>query len=141
MKIIEIPETEKTPEVTFDDNNKTFEIKGICLPENILDFNQLVIGKLGNYLHDFVFETGTRSKSEPFNINFKLGYFNSSATKFIANVLMLVKSYIQKEGNIEINWYFLEGDHDMLESGEDMSKMIEVPINFVMVSNLEKENS
>jgi hypothetical protein len=137
MKITVIPETDKTPVITFDEDNKIFEIKGMCLPENILEFNQHVIKILENYLHDFVFKTETNSINKQFQINFKLGYFNSSATKFIANVLMLANSYIQKEGNIKINWYFLESDHDMLESGQDMSRMIEIPMEFIKISSLE----
>jgi SiaC family regulatory phosphoprotein len=139
MKITVIPDTDKTPAITFDDDNKIFEIKGMCLPENILEFNQHVIKILENYLHDFVFKTESNSINEPFKINFKLGYFNSSATKFIANVLMLANGYIQKEGNIKINWYFQENDHDMLESGQDMSRMIEIPMNFIKISSLEED--
>jgi hypothetical protein len=141
MKIIVIPETDKTPLITFNDDKRIFELIGMCLPENILDFNQHVIEKLREFLHDYVFETEPGSDNKPFVINFKLGYFNSSASKFIANVLMLANSYIQKEGNIIINWYFLDGDHDMLESGEDMSRMIEISMNFIRVSSLEEENS
>jgi hypothetical protein len=134
MKKVIIPETDKTPVITFDDNSKEFEIKGVCMPENILEFNEHVIEELGNYLHDYVFKTEDGFIEMSFSINFKLTYFNSAATKFIANVLMLANGYIQKEGKIKINWYFVEGDHDMLESGEDMSKMIDIPMNFVMVS-------
>lgn len=141
MKIIVIPETDKTPLIAFNDDKRIFELIGMCLPENILDFNQHVMEKLGDYLHDHVFETENQSDNKPFTINFKLGYFNSSATKFIANVLMLAKSYIQKEGNIIINWFYLDGDYDMVESGEDMSRMIEIPMNFVKVLRLEEENS
>jgi hypothetical protein len=135
MKIIVIPESDKTPEISFDEEKKIFEIKGMCLPENILEFNQHVIKILENYLHDFVFITSSESGKEPFTINFKLGYFNSSATKFIANVLMLANSYIQKEGNIKINWFYLDNDHDMLESGQDMSKMIEIPMEFIKIAS------
>jgi SiaC family regulatory phosphoprotein len=137
MKIIVIPESDKTPAIIFDEDQKIFEIKGMCLPENILDFNQSVIKILENYLHDFVFKTESNPNDKPFEINFILGYFNSSATKFIANVLMLAQSYIQKEGNININWFYQENDHDMLESGQDMSRMIEIPIEFIKISSLE----
>ncbi len=135
MKTIIIPETDKTPAISFDQETNEFELNGLCMPENILEFNEHAINELGNYLHDYVFKTENRSSKEPFKINFKLSYFNSSATKFIANILMLANSYIHKDGNIKINWYFIQGDHDMLESGEDMSKMIEIPMNYIMVSN------
>jgi len=139
MKISVIPETDKTPSITFDEEKKIFEIRGMCLPENILEFNEHVIKILENYLHDFVFSTENNVKSNTFQLNFKLGYYNSSATKFIANVLMLANSYIQKEGNIKINWFYLESDHDMLESGQDMSRMIEIPMEFIKISSLDEE--
>jgi hypothetical protein len=134
MMILTILKTEKTPEITLDDSHQLFQVKGNCLPENIRDFSQIVTEKLDVYLHDLGRKNENDSKSKPFRVNFKLGYFNTAAAKFIADVLMLVKSHIQKGSNIKIYWHYNEDDYDMLEAGEDIAKMVEVPMTFVMIA-------
>ncbi len=130
MKIINIPKTDKTPEITLDDTLQEFQIKGNCLPENIRELSQRVNKELEQYLQHF---EKNRSNDKPFRINFRLGYFNTAAAKFIADIIMLAFGYMQKGTNIKIYWYYNEDDHDMLEAGEELAEMVNVPMNFVMV--------
>jgi hypothetical protein len=130
MKIIHIPKTEKTPEITLDDTLQVFQVEGNCLPENIRELSQQVIKELEQYLRTF---EKKKDNDKPFRVNFRLGYFNTAAAKFIADIIMLVFSYMQKGINIKIYWYYYEDDHDMLEAGEEMAEMVNVPMNFVMV--------
>jgi hypothetical protein len=133
MKIIEISKTEKTPEVILDDEKKLLQITGKCLPENIRDFSQLVIEKLDNYLSQLSPDPEKDHRSGAFKVNFKLGYFNTAAAKFIADLLMMIDEHIQKEVNIKVFWYFEEDDHDMLEAGQDISKMVNVPMEYISI--------
>ena len=134
MKIIDIKRTERTPEIILDAEEKIFEIKGKCLPENIVDFDLLVTEKLSNYLRKCFEEDSECADNRTFKVNLKLAYFNSAAAKFIADILMVVNNYIRKGYNIKIYWYFQEDDDDMQEAGEEFAEMLEIPINFVMVS-------
>jgi hypothetical protein len=34
-----------------------------------------------------------------------------------------------------INWYYDEGDEDIIEKGEYISSITEVPFNFIMISD------
>ncbi|MBN2275328.1 MAG: DUF1987 domain-containing protein [Bacteroidales bacterium] len=131
---LHIPQTEKTPEVILDETQNLFQVKGNCLPENIRDFNQMVTEKLESYLRELEKASQEELKNKPFRVNFRLGYFNTAAAKFIADVLILVKSHIQKNSNIKIYWHYHEDDYDMLEAGEDMAGMVEVPMIFVMIA-------
>ena len=135
MKVIEIRKTEKTPEIILDDEKRILQITGKCLPENIRDFSQLVIEKLENYLNQLVPVSDGDNGKETFKVNFKLGYFNSAAAKFIADVLLLTDEYTQKGVGITVFWYFDEDDSDMLEAGQDISKMVNVPMEYVAVVN------
>ncbi len=132
MKVIEIKKTEKIPEITLDDKNKTFEIRGKCLPENIRNLDKLVTKKLEKYLDDCM-EAKKSSSRKTLKANFKLAYFNSAAAKFIADIMMLMNRYIKKGYNIKLYWYFHEEDDDMLEAGEDFAEMLEVPIQYIMI--------
>jgi len=134
MKILEIPKTEKTPEIILDDEGY-LQIKGKCLPENIRDFSGQVIEKLEMYLDTLRPDPDRENDSGAFRIYFKLGYFNSAAAKFIADVLLVVDDYLQKGLGIKVFWYFDEDDTDMLEAGQDISKMVNVPMEYVTVRN------
>ncbi len=134
MRIIDIKKTERTPEIVLDAKDKFFEIRGKCLPENIVDYDKLVTEKLHEYLVDCFEKNNDCSGGTSFKANFKLAYFNSAAAKFIADILMVVNEFIKKGHNIKIYWYFLEDDDDMQEAGEEFAEMLEVPMNFVMVS-------
>ncbi|MBN1415571.1 MAG: DUF1987 domain-containing protein [Bacteroidales bacterium] len=133
MLLLHLPSTEKTPEVILDGDLRLLQVKGHCLPENVRDFSHTVIEKLENFLKVLDNKQESETKNKPFRVNFKLGYFNTAAAKFIADVLMHLKTGIQQGLNIKIFWHYNEDDYDMLEAGEDMAKMVEVPITFVMV--------
>jgi hypothetical protein len=34
-----------------------------------------------------------------------------------------------------VNWYYEEGDEDILEKGEDISSALDIPFNFIMISD------
>lgn len=131
MKAIDIIRTDKTPEISLDTEKQVFQMRGRCLPENIRDFSRQVLGALEQYL--VTLPQGADDKHGAFRVHFRLGYFNSAAAKFIADVLALSGQYIQKGCNIKNYWYFDEDDHDMLEAGEEISQMVSVPMEFIAV--------
>jgi hypothetical protein len=131
MKIIDLQKTDKTPEIILDDEKKFFQIKGNCLPENIRDFSALVTEKFDEYLKQWSSGTTISDKPDVFRVIFRLGYFNSAAAKFLADVLIMTNNYIQQGYTIKIYWYFDVEDHDMLEAGEEISQMVSVPMEFV----------
>jgi hypothetical protein len=132
---LHLASTEKTPEVILDDELNVFQVKGLCLPENVRDFSQTVTDKLDDYLQILDRTPEDDQKKKPFRVNFKLGYFNTAAAKFIADVLMHVKAHMQTGSPIKVFWHYNEDDYDMLEAGEDMAKMVDVPLIYVMVVN------
>jgi hypothetical protein len=133
--LLHLPPTEKTPEVILDDELSLFQVKGLCLPENVRDFSQTVTEKLEYYLQILDRIQGNDAKKKPFRVNFRLGYFNTAAAKFIADVLMHLKAHLQTGSHIKIFWYYNEDDYDMLEAGEDIAKMVDVPVTYIMVVN------
>ena len=135
MKVIEMPRTEKTPEIILDDEGRFLLIKGKCLPENIRDFSRIVMEKFEGYLEQLSPDPLQDKETGGFKVNFKLGYFNSAAAKFIADVLLMADEYKQKGIDIKVYWYFDEDDNDMLEAGQDISKMVNVPMEFVSVTS------
>jgi hypothetical protein len=135
MEEIKIPETEKSPRVLFDPENRLFELEGNSRPENVREFYYPIIEKLRVYFDD-ILQDGSLDdyKESPVKFVFKLEYFNSSSAKFISDILILIGNYAKKGINVKIYWYFDEGDEDMMEVGEDFSDMIDIPFQMIMVS-------
>ncbi|MBK8807982.1 MAG: DUF1987 family protein [Bacteroidales bacterium] len=50
-------------------------------------------------------------------INFELIYFNSASSKCLLDMVILLKKLYS--GKLNINWYYEEGDEDLLEAGEE----------------------
>ena len=135
MKKLNIAATEKSPKVTFDADHYLFEMEGNSRPENVRDFYYPIIETLGSFFEKYITKKDFELKNEtPFKFNFKLDYFNSSSAKFISDILVIVKTYSEKNLNIKIYWYFEDGDEDMKEVGEEFSDMISVPFNYIMIS-------
>jgi hypothetical protein len=130
--ILNVPKTEKTPEIILDDGQQVLQIKGNCLPENIRNLSEMVTEKLEKYLSARSQNEPEEAGSKPFRVFFKLGYFNTAAAKFIADILLVVKTDTQRGGQNRIYWHYHEDDRDMLEAGEDMANMVEVPMQYVM---------
>ena len=135
MEEIKIPETEKSPRVKFDPDNRIFELEGNSRPENVREFYHPIIDKLKSYFEKILNNNKLEDfKENPVKFVFKLEYFNSSSAKFISDILILIGNYAKKDINVKIYWYFDEGDEDMMEVGEDFSDMIDIPFKMIMVS-------
>ncbi len=135
MDKINIEKTEKTPNILFDPEKGIFEMKGNSRPEDVRTFYYPVLEALRTYF-DQLTEQGKNNIYDdvPFKGIFQLQYFNSSSAKFIADILLLLKEFADKNTNIEIQWYYEEGDDDMKEVGTDLSEMIKYDFKFIEVT-------
>ncbi len=135
MALIKTNATDKTPGILLDGDKHVFEIEGNSRPENVRDFYVPVVQSLNDFFEQRISENKIDEfKDYPFRLNFKLGYFNSSSAKFLADILIDVVAYMQKGVMAKVYWYYDEGDEDMREAGEDFSEMIDLPFNYVMIS-------
>lgn len=133
MKFIDIKRTDKTPEIVLDTDKRLFQIRGNCLPENIREISSEVTGKYEQFLISTLSGCAEEERSDVFRVHFRMGYFNSAAAKFIADLIMISGKYTSKGLNIRLYWYFEEDDHDMLEAGEEISQLVNVPMEFITI--------
>lgn len=117
-----ILESEDTPRIEFDPDNKLFEIFGRSLPENAIGFYESVLVWLDNY---------SQAPIEMTIINFKLEYFNTSSAKQIAKILLLLERMSVKGHRVIINWFYHKEDTDMYASGTRFSKLISLNFSFI----------
>ena len=116
--------TKHTPEIVFDLNSLSLVIKGFSIPEDILVFYAPLL--------EFIDTNNSRIRSNPnkLNITLNLEYYNSASLKFLLKLLGILLDIKDRE-HTDINYYYDIDDEDFLETGEDISKLVNKKINFI----------
>jgi len=124
LKVLKIDTTQKTPDVDFNHTSGVLQISGISVPENSLEFYDIIIKWLEEYIQNPV---------ETTKIIFKLTYVNTSSLQFLYDILILLDGIHNKTSNIQVDWYYLSEDLDMKEMGEDYQEALSVDFSFFEV--------
>jgi hypothetical protein len=116
MKQVKIEATQHSPKVEL---NPTGEIKiqGRCIIEDSVEF----FAPLFLWVNDY-----NLSKIE---VEINLEYINTSSVKQLYSLLQQIKAN-RTITNVYINWYYEEGDDDMLELGQDIESQINMPFDY-----------
>ena len=69
-------------------------------------------------------------------VDFHLEYISTNNQKFYITLINKIKPIKLKNKKYIINWYYDEGDEDILEKGEFISSVVEIHFNFIMISDL-----
>ncbi len=121
MEKVFIEPTRTTPLVNFDPDEGILEMKGRSSPENSIEFYQKVLDNLDEYAF---------SGGDQFTANIAFEYFNTSSSKCLFDVFKRLSKIEDSGKTITINWYYEEGDDDMMEAGEDYSDLLDLDFNF-----------
>ncbi len=119
---MDIEGTRTTPSVHIERGK--IEIRGRSIPEDAFDFYNPVLHAVEEYFNT---EEGTTE------LHFHLEYINSGSKKFITTILGAVNRYYQKGRNIVIRWYYDSDDESILELGNDLRVMIQIPFHMISV--------
>ena len=121
MEKVFIEPTRTTPLVKFDPEEGLLEMKGRSSPENSIQFYQKILDSLDEFA-----QTG----GDSITANMAFEYFNTSSSKCLFDVFKRLNKVAETGREITINWYFEEGDDDMMEAGEDYSDLLDLDFNF-----------
>jgi hypothetical protein len=130
MEPLYIEPTEFTPKVSFDPESSIFEISGFSRPENVIGFYRPILKWLEEY-NEKVLSQNIKFEKSLLTINMKMTYFNSASSKFLLDVLLEFMKFHSKGNKVEINWYYEDGDDEILESGEEIADMLGYTFNFI----------
>lgn len=122
MKDLIIKETEKTPSVSLSTNG-VLKIEGRSIPEDAAKFFKPLL----DWTKEFT--------AEEIRVDIKLEYFNTSSSKFILEMLRLLENN-KSNNNILVNWFYEEGDLDVLESGQYFESIIGIPFKYIEYEEL-----
>ncbi len=126
MAALKIEPTDDTPHVMLDRDAGKFEISGKSMPEDVIDF----YGPVLEWLKDY--------KSNPVDktvFDFTLIYFNTSSSKIILDILMILEEIKEKGNLVLVRWFSQELDEDMQEAGEEYAEMVDLDFQFVTYEN------
>jgi len=121
MNNLLIDSTKKTPEVRFHPDGR-LKISGRSIPED------------PGLFYDQLFEWMYYYCQEPRDIttlDIELEYFNSGSSKAILHILRALVDISRKGRKLTINWYYEEGDDDILERGEYYESILGFKFNFI----------
>ena len=115
--------TKTTPEVSLNPEG-IIKIIGRSTDGNITEFSAQIEKWIDEYLSN---------PAEITCVDIYLEYFNKINLKFYFNLLRKIESVKLKNKKYIINWYYEEGDEDILEKGENISSVMDIPFNFIMI--------
>lgn len=123
MQELRILPTKNSPEIIMNPDG-LMKIKGRSIHENATEFFEPVNAWIAEYIEH---------PADITCVDLILEYFNSASAKVFIQLLQKL-TYVQlKNKKFIFNWYFEEGDEDILERGEYFSSVLDVPFNFIQI--------
>jgi len=121
MKELKISPTKNSPEIILTPDGM-LKITGRSIHENVADF----FAPVENWIAEYI-----ESPASLTCVDMKLEYFNSASAKVFIHLLEMLKHVSLKNGKFIFNWYYEEGDEDILERGEYFSSVLDTPFNLI----------
>ncbi|MBI9055079.1 MAG: DUF1987 domain-containing protein [Bacteroidales bacterium] len=125
---LEIAKTLDTPYIFME--HGLIKIEGRSLPENVLKFFAPVKKWLEKYL---------KKPAEFTLIDLCVPYTNSSSIKQINDFLKDLNKQFLEGYDMKIKWSYDEDDDSVLEIGNDLESMLDIPFEYIITKTLDKQ--
>jgi hypothetical protein len=123
MHELRIPATTNLPEI-FLSPDGFIKVKGRSIHENIFDFFKPV----ELWIRDYI-----KTPAEMTVVDIELEYCNSASSKLLINIIQQISQVRNQHRKLQVNWYYEDGDEDILERGEYFSSILSIPFNFIKI--------
>jgi hypothetical protein len=123
MEELRISPTKNSPEIILSPDGM-IKIMGRSIQENVAEFFESVEAWVTEYIE---------VPAEITIVDMNLEYFNSASAKVFVHLLEQLKHVSLKNKKFIFNWYYEDGDDDILERGEYFSSILDVPFNFIKI--------
>jgi len=121
MRELRIEPGRNTPEIVLNPEGY-IRIKGRSIHENAEEFYEPVIAWLNEYISN---------PADVTVVDISIEYFNSPSARTLIRILQKLVYVAVKNKKYVFNWFYEEGDEDVLERGEYFSSILSVPFNFI----------
>jgi hypothetical protein len=122
MDSLIIEPTLNSPKVVLDPKEGVFTFSGESRPENVRSFFLPIL----EWLDAFVAEA-----QSPCRFDFCFDYFNSTSAKYILDVFKALRKIHDGGNEVLVRWHYEEDDEDMLEVGQEMSRMSGLTFEYI----------
>ena len=126
MKELKILSTKSTPEIILKPDG-IIKIRGCSMNVNRTNYFKQIVDWIDKYVCD---------PADLTCVDIRLERVNVSNLKIYISLLKKIELIILKNKKYVINWYYEEGDEDILEMGEDISFFLNMPFNLIKVNNV-----
>jgi hypothetical protein len=123
---VHILATNTTPEILLIPKG-IIKIKGRAIDERRSKYPEQITDWIDTYV---------LNPAELTEVTIALEFLNSFNTILLTSTLKKISQIIQKGKQLVIRWYYDEDDLDIFERGEYISGIINVPIEFIIATNL-----
>ena len=130
MEKLIIEPTGNSPRIVLDPENKLFEFSGESRPENVRKFYLPILEWLESYTKEQEKLNGTE-RSNGLQCQFNFEYFNSTSAKYILDIFKSLNAISALGIDLDIKWLYEEDDEDMLEVGQEMSRMSKLSFEYI----------
>ncbi len=124
MKELKFSSTRNSPEIILSPDG-VIRINGRSIHENVAEFFEPIEHWINEYLE---------RPADITYININLEYFNSASAKVFIHLFQKLTNVRRKKKKFIFNWFYEDGDDDILERGEYFSSVLDVPFNFIKTS-------
>ena len=122
MEDLYLKMTFNSPEVEFIGDSGELSLEGRSIPEDPGEFFENLIDWINEYFL-------TPAKKTVMSI--KLEYINSGSSKYMLEVLRIMKINHDAGKDLQIKWYFEEGDESIEELGQHYEQTIQIPFEHI----------
>jgi len=130
MEKLIIEPTANSPKIVLDPEAKNFEFSGESRPENVRKFYLPILEWLEAYTTEQE-KSRDAERTSDLLCQFNFEYFNSTSAKYILDIFKSLNSISALGIDLDIKWLYEEDDEDMLEVGQEMSRMSKLPFEYI----------
>lgn len=123
MQVLKRIKTKFSPEV-FLDPSGIIRLKGRSILENAAEFYDPVFEWMEEYI---------KNPAPHTCFDIELEYFNSATAKSLISLIQVASGVTFKNADLKINWFYEDGDDDILERGEYIESVLEADFNFIKI--------
>lgn len=117
-----VKRTFNTPEIELRPSEGLLKIEGRSIPEDPGEYYDIILRKLEDYY---------RNPQKITRIDIKLEYINSGSSKYMLELLRLIKRNYDNGNDCIVNWFYEEDDESILELGQHYRNTIKIPFKMV----------
>ncbi len=130
MEKLIIEPTANSPRIILDPESRNFEFSGESRPENVRKFYLPILEWLEAYTAE---QENLKDDERTFGMlcQFNFEYFNSTSAKYILDIFKSLNAISALDIKLEIKWLYEEDDEDMLEVGQEMSRMSKLSFEYI----------